>query len=103
MLVAMGAAGVTALTGCGGGSTSRSPSPSSPATVLMYRRSTSGQRASNAAKAHAANKRYPTAAAAAADPAHPGDKAYVVEVHTSRERFDQYFGGGATSVDLRQF
>lgn len=67
----------------------------------MFRRSTKSKRSSKAADAHAANMLYPTAAAAAANPAHPGDNANVVSIDTTNAQWNAYFGGGAQMVDLR--
>jgi len=78
--------------GNGGGDTSSVPA---------FKRSAGGRRISNAAKKHNANHLYATFAAAQADAAHPGDHSKVVQVILSRARFDQLFGGGNLSVDLR--
>jgi len=69
--------------------------------TVMYRRSTRGIRASQAARAHAANRLYRTLDAAAADPAHPGDRARVVPLDVSRKRWLELFGGGAEVFDYR--
>ena len=97
-LAAASAAGVTALLGCG--SSGGGGTPLVPSTVI-YRRSTGGLRASKAAKAHAANRLYPTAEAAAADPAHAGDRARVVPLDTTEAHWLTLFGAGAQVVDLR--
>lgn len=99
-LAAVGAIGAGLMVGCGRGSGSGSSASST--SVQMFRRSTKTSRASRAAKEHAANMRYATAAAALADKAHPGDNARVVPLDVSQALFDTYFGGGATSVDLRK-
>ena len=102
-LAATGAASIAALTGCGGGSGGGDPAvpdPSGPA--VAFRLSTRGiNTASNAAKAHAANKRFATAAAAEANRAHPGDPSRVVSIHVSEATWNAWFGGGAQVVDLR--
>ena len=98
-LAALGAAGVGTLVGCGGGG---GVDPQPVASTKMFRRSTKNKRSSKAADTHAANRLYPTAAAAAADPAHPGDHADVVPIDTTPAQWDAYFGGGAMVVDLRR-
>jgi len=92
-------AGATALlAACGGGS---SPTSEPAPRAVAYRLSTRGRRASGAAKAHAANKRFASRAAADAGRAHPGDRARVVAIDVSRARWDAWFGGGAEVIDLR--
>jgi len=71
-----------------------------PATVA-YRLSTRGRRASNAAKAHAANKRFRTRASADLVRAHMGDRSRVVRIDVSARTWDSWFGGGADVADLR--
>ena len=51
--------------------------------------------------AHSANHVYATFAAAANDPAHPGDTAKVVQITMNSDLFDQLFANGKTSADLR--
>ncbi len=94
---AVGVALAGSLTGCGRGGTSDATTP-----TIMFRRSTRSKRASQAAKAHAANRLYATAEAAAADSAHPGDNARVVPLNTTAAQYQTYFGSGAVVVDLRQ-
>jgi len=68
----------------------------------MFRLSTKGQRASNAAKANAANKVFATMAAAEDGRAHPGDRSKVVPLDVSPQMWDTYFlGGQRLAVDLR--
>lgn len=105
-LAAAGAAAATTaagglLTACGSGGGGGDPTPGVVSTVL-WRRSTDGQRASRAAKAHAANRLYATRAAALADPAHPGDDAKVVRLDTTAARYRELFGDGSRVVDLRR-
>ena len=96
-VAALGAA--AALPGCGGGSSGGDEVLDK---TTMYRLSTRGQRASNAAKANAANKLFATAADAEAGRAHPGDKARVVPLDTKPETWDLLFQDGARRViDLR--
>ena len=91
--------GAGTLVGCGGGGGGTSLPVSQ--NVQMFRRSTKNKRSSTASDAHAANRLYPTAADAAADPAHPGDNASVVPIDTTETQWMAYFGGGAKVIDLR--
>ncbi|MHC4938892.1 MAG: hypothetical protein ACYTHK_07990 [Planctomycetota bacterium] len=68
---------------------------------VAYRLSTRGRRASRAAKAHAANKRFVTRAAAESARAHPGDNSPVVSIDVSPEQWLAWFGDGSQAVDLR--
>jgi hypothetical protein len=87
------------LTGCGGGGTSNPAVQQTKA----FRLSTRGvSSASNAAKAHAANKRFPSAAIADANRAHPGDKSRIVAIDVSPATWNLWFGGGRSIVDLRR-
>lgn len=70
--------------------------------VEAFKRSGRGRRISNAAKKHNANHLYATFEAAQADVPHPGDRSQVVQITLSRARFDELFGAGNLSVDLRQ-
>ena len=99
-LAAAGAAGLSTLVGCGGGSGSGPAGGSTQ--YVAYRLSTKGRRASNAAKINAANKLFATPAAADLGRAHPGDTAQVVQVDLSEARWMQLFGAGADTVDLRK-
>lgn len=99
-LATMGALGASVLTACGSGGSSSSPS-TTPTSTVMFKRSVRSRRASKASKAHAANHLYATESAAAADVAHPGDNARVVMIDTTAAKYLEYFGSGATSVDLR--
>ncbi len=104
LTAAASVAATAALVGCGsggGGSTTPGGTPIVASTV-MYRRSTGGKRASNAAKAHAANRLYPTMEAALANPAHPGDRAKVVPLDTTEARWLVLFGRGEQVADLRR-
>ena len=103
-LAAFAALGAGSLIGCGGGAGMAGPEDSSGALqkTVMYRLSTKGQRASNAAKANAANKRFATMEAAEAGRAHPGDRAKIVQLDVSPETWDKLFQDGARlAVDLR--
>jgi hypothetical protein len=101
-LAVAGAAGVAGLTGCGSGSPAPAPAgPIEGSGFVAYRFSTRGKRASKAAKAHAANKLFSSAAAAESGRAHPGDNSDIVTIDVSEATWKAYFGGGATSVDLR--
>jgi hypothetical protein len=90
-------AGLTKLVGCSG----ISPAASGGGGAIAYRRSGRGRRISKAAKMHNANRLYATAAAARRDQPHAGDKSKVVAVTIPQSKFDQLFGGGQASVDLR--
>ncbi len=70
--------------------------------VLAYRLSVRRNRASNAAKLHAANKVFATAAAAKAGRAHPRDSSRVVSIVVTRAKYDFWFRGGDV-IDLRHF
>jgi hypothetical protein len=81
----------------------RQPAPPAPAPQnLAYRLSTRGQRASRAAKANAASKRFATRDAAEQGRAHPGDHARVVTIDISPTQWDAWFGGGMDTIDLRR-
>jgi hypothetical protein len=92
-LMAATSAGVAVLAGC-----PRTP----PTFVTVFRRSGRGRHVSNAAKKHNANLIYASAAAAAADLAHPGDNSKVVPITISRSRYDLLFGNGQQKIDLRK-
>ena len=98
-LIASGAASIGMLTGCGGGGTSNPAVQQTKAYLLSTRRVPS---ASNAAKAHAANKRFLTAEVADANRAHPGDKSRIVSIDISPATWDLWFGGGQSITDLRR-
>ena len=85
-----GAVGLVAAVGC----------PPAGCGRYAWKRSSRGQHQSQAAKKHNANHLYATHDAAAADPAHPGDKSKVVFVSISCERYDRLFQYTDT-VDLR--
>ena len=96
------AAGAGMLVGCGG---SDSFTPFSPTVdqTKAWQLSTRGvDSASNAAKAHAANKRFVSAAAADLNRAHPGDRSRIVQIDIKPATWQQWFGGGLDCVDLRQ-
>jgi hypothetical protein len=97
-VLATGAAAVLAVTGCGGSDGGGFVAPDK---TVLFRRSSHGLRNSNAAKSHAANHRYVSLAAAAADLAHPGDTCQVVRLRTRPAVWDQLFAAGNASVDLR--
>ncbi|MGE0190502.1 MAG: hypothetical protein AB7T63_00535 [Planctomycetota bacterium] len=102
-LASSGAASVAALAGaaltlpgCGGGS----GGGGSGATA--FRLSTRGlSGASNAAKSHAANKRFVSSQAADLNRAHEGDFSKIVSISISQATWNAWFGGGADMVDLR--
>jgi len=99
-LAAAGAAGLTTVVGCGGGG---GGDPTGGGTqYVAYRLSTKGKRASNAAKANAANKLFVSAQAADLGRAHPGDTSAVVRIDLSEARWMQLFGSGLDAVDLRR-
>ena len=101
-LLASGAASITLLAGCGSNDAFMPISPGVDQTK-MWRLSTRGvPSASNAAKSHAANMRFVSAAAADLGRAHPGDKSRIVPLDISPTVWDQYFGGGFEMVDLRR-
>ena len=96
-LAATSALGALALTGCGGGGST------SFDRTKMYRLSVRGQRASNAAKANAANMRFATPEDAEAGRAHPGDKARVVSLDTTPQTWNALFQNGSRrAIDLRK-
>jgi len=101
-LAAAGAAGISSLVGCGGGGGSFDPGGGNGTQYVAYRLSTKGKRASQAAKANAANKLFSTPAAADAGRAHPGDGSAVVRIDLSEARWMQLFGSGLDTVDLRR-
>ena len=99
-LAATGAIGVGVLAGCGGSSGS---SPAAVDQTKAYALSTRNvSSASNAAKAHAANKRFLTPEIADANRAHPGDKSKIVPLDISPTTWNLWFGGGNPIVDLRK-
>jgi len=101
-LAASGAASIVLLSGCGGGG---GPAPFNPQVdkTTAWRLSTRNVAgASNAAKCHAANKRFDSAANADANRAHSGDKSRVVPIDISESMWDAWFGTGVNMVDLRQ-
>lgn len=69
----------------------------------IYRLSSRGRRVSNAAKAHNANKRFATRAAADRNRAHPGDRSRIVPLTVSVEEYHRLFVSRHSLVaDLRQ-
>ena len=97
-VVALAGAALT-LPGCGGGS---GGGGSSGATEFrLSSRGLSG--VSNAAKSHAANKRFVSAQAADLNRAHEGDVSKIVSISISQATWNLWFGGGADMVDLRAF
>jgi len=84
----------------GGGGSQSSPD----GTVMVFRLSVRGRRASNAAKSHNANHLFLTPLAADQNRAHAGDNSRIVSVVLSESRFNELFDGGAVEmVDLRDF
>lgn len=69
--------------------------------AVAYKRSGRGRHVSNAAKKHNANHLYATFAAAAADPAHPGDHSKVVQVVVNKAMYTKLFPPGKLVADLR--
>ena len=99
-LIATGAVSIGVLTGCGGGGSGGSDTAVDR--TKAYQLSTRGvASASNAAKAHAANKRFISPAVADANRAHPGDKSKIVPIDIKPTTWDLWFGGGNGVVDLR--
>ena len=97
-LASAGAASALGLAACGAAGDRFVPD-SGP--VVVYRLSTRGvSSASNAAKIHAANKRFATMAAADAGRAHPGDKSKIVPLTISRATYELWFGSGAGQTDV---
>ena len=101
-LIASGAASITVLAGCGGTQTFLPDSPTVDKTTMWRLSTRNVDSASNAAKAHAANKRFVSAAAANAMRAHPGDQSKIVPLDITEATWDKYFGTGLDCVDLRQ-
>ena len=100
-LLSGAAVGAGLLVGCGG-SDSFTPFAPTVDQTKAWQLSTRGvASASNAAKAHAANKRFVSAAAADAGRAHSGDKSRIVQIDVSPATWQQWFGGGFDVVDLR--
>ncbi len=98
-LVAGSAVALGALAGCGSGGGDSVP----PDMTKAYRLSTRGVgTASNAAKLHAANLRFVSAAAADANRAHAGDRSNIVPIDIKPATWELWFGGGAGQVDLRK-
>lgn len=98
-VVRLTGAGLAALMlpGCGGGG----GGGGGPDQTKIWRLSSRGRRTSNAAKIHNANKRFPTAAAALSQRAHPGDGSKVVAIDTSVANWLALFGNGEPCVDIR--
>ena len=96
-----GAAAAVAFVGvsCDGGDGNQS---NPEGTVMVYRLSVRGRRASNAAKKHNANHLFLTPQAADQNRAHPGDNSRIVTIELSNEKFNELFDGGNIEVvDLR--
>lgn len=95
-VVALAGAALT-LPGCGGGSGGGGGTG-----ATAFRLSTRGSSgASNAAKSHAANKRFVSSQAADLNRAHEGDYSKIVSISISQATWNAWFGGGAGMVDLR--
>jgi hypothetical protein len=95
-----GALGLTTVAGCclpNG----RFPTGPQGKGVYAFKRSGRGRNTSKASDAHSANHIYPTFEAACCDLAHLGDNAKVVRIVIHEDLFNQYFGNGQASVDLR--
>ena len=100
-LALSGITSVIVLTGCGGGD-AFTPFSTTVDKTTMWRLSTRNvSGASQAAKKHAANKRFVSAQAAALNRAHDGDRSRIVPLDVSESTWEQYFGSGADMVDLR--
>ena len=101
-LIAGAAASAGMFVGCGG-SDSFTPFSTGVDQTKAWQLSTRNvSGASNAAKAHAANKRFVSAAAADAGRAHNGDNSRIVQIDIKPATWQQWFGGGLDCVDLRQ-
>jgi len=101
-LIAGAAVGAGVLVGCGS-SDQLMPFSSGVDQTKAWQLSTRNvSGASNAAKRHAANKRFVSAAAADAGRAHAGDNSRVVSVDISPATWMLWFGSGADATDLRQ-
>ena len=98
--------GFTLLAGCDGGVEGGPPGvrdaleQADGEGVFVYRLSTRGRRAPKAVKAHAANRRYLSEAAAIADIPYPSAPVRVVRVTVHRDLASQWFEDDDV-VDLR--
>lgn len=99
-LAATGALSVGVLAGCGGGSSSSAVAVDKTKAYQLSTRNVSS--ASNAAKAHAANKRFVSPEVADATRAHPGDRSRIVSIDIAPATWELWFGGGSPVVDLRR-
>lgn len=75
--------------------------PGKGASRTIYRLSSRGRRASAGTKAHHANMRFRTRAAADCNRAHPGDHARIVPLTVSPEEYRRLFYRGNQVADLR--
>lgn len=81
----------------------RAPAGAPLAPVQIYRLSLRGRRGSQAAKRHNANLRFASAAVAAANRAHPGDRSRVVGIVVSADEYDRLFTSRQAEIaDLRE-
>jgi len=87
------AAGATAAMGC--------PRRRTTNGVKVFKRSSRGIHASNAAKKNNFNKLYKTRLAAQQGKAHKGDNSYVVELVINKQTFNKLFANGKLVADLR--
>ena len=101
-LLSSAAVGAGMLVGCGGSDSFTPFSPSVDQTTAWQLSTRGVGTASNAANAHAANKRFVSAAAADLGRAHNGDKSRIVQIDIKPATWQQWFGGGLDCVDLRQ-
>jgi hypothetical protein len=97
-LGALGALALAPLAGCGGDGGQGVLVD----TRVAYRLSAKGRRTSQAAKSHAANWLFVSAAAADARRAHPGDHSRIVRVNVLPAFWMRHFGAGQLAVDLRR-
>jgi hypothetical protein len=103
--VILAGAGAILLPGCGGGGGGGggTPQPATTTPTVVFRLSGRGRRVSQAAKKHNANHLFLTAAIAAANRAHAGDRSRVVQVILSGAEFDRLFKMGKRDVvDFRK-
>ena len=89
------------LAGCGGGDQFSPFSPAVDTTKAWQLSTRKVSGASNAAKSHAGNKRFVSAAAADANRAHAGDHSRIVTIDITPATWDTWFGGGLDCIDLR--
>ena len=101
-LALSGITSVVVLTGCGTGGDTFTPFANTVDKTTAWRLSTRNvSGASQAAKKHAANKRFVSAQAAMLNRAHAGDHSRPVPVDVKEATWESWFGGGADMIDLR--